>query len=381
MKNKAILSISHTSYINNVGGMEKVILEQSEVAKNGGYTFIALYPICNAFKIKGHVVCKKFNSYAVHIDQEEAKLMQQENVLNMLLSYNIEKIYIHSLISFPIKQIIKLLNHFSDSALFFYVHDYKSICDGHNLLKNKKYYCGDNGLRLNKCYNCRFYIFGLRSSYYYKLFISSFPCMRFIFPSDIAKKIWKKTYNVIEEDRLIVLPHQKFSTSTIKYKRSEKLKLAYIGYKSFNKGWNTFCKLVNHIITHNIDIELYILGKTDEHLPNVTEIEVSFQNDGIDAMVKAIRNHKIDIAFLWSPWPETYSYTFFESYIGGSFIITNKDSGNIAVCTEKFDCGKVFTNQDDLIHFFDNNNNLDFIRKSFVERPSELIFNSDFINL
>lgn len=381
MKKKAILSISHTSYINNVGGMEKVILEQSDIANKNDYSFIAIFPKCDALKLKRHVICRKFNTYAVHINKEEETLMSQEDLQKMLLSYNIQKIFIHSLISYPIRQIINLINHFSDSSLFFYVHDYKSICDGHNLLKNKSRYCGDSGLSITKCYNCRFYIPGLISSHNYRLFISSFPHMKFIFPSDIAKNIWKRTYNTIKEERLIVLPHQRFSASTIKYDRNEKLKLAYIGYKSFNKGWDSFRKLVNHIITNNIDVDLYVLGKTDEHLPNVTEVEVSFQKDGANAMVKAIRNYKIDIAFLWSPWPETYSYTFFESYVGGSFILTNKDSGNISVCTEKYDCGKVFSNDDDLIRFFDDRSNLEFIRKYIAERPSELFFNQDFINL
>lgn len=381
MKRKVILSISHTSYINNVGGLEKVILEQSEVANKDGYTFFALYPICNTFKIKGHVICRSFNNFGVHIDKNEPKRMEYDELLTQLMSYDIQKVYIHSLISYPVKQIIRLLRSFSNASMFFYIHDYKSICDGHNLLKNKNRYCGEKGLSFAKCYNCRFYIPGLISSYNYRFFISSFPYMKFIFPSEIAKNIWKQTYNSIEEERLIVLPHQQFSSLTVKYTRSEKLKLAYIGYKSFNKGWSTFRNLVAHINNNNIEIELYVLGKTDEHLLNVTEVEVSFQKDGPNAMVKAIKNHKIDIAFLWSPWPETYSYTFFESYVGGTFIVTNKDSGNIAVCTEKYNCGKVFINENDLIHFFNDKNQLDFIRNSIVERPAELLFNSEFINL
>lgn len=381
MKNKAILSISHTSYINNVGGVEKVILEQSEVANKDGYTFIALHPICISFKIKGHVICRSFNCYGIHIDKGEIIRFKPDELLTVLMSYDIHKVYIHSLISYPIEQIVSLLKGFSNASIFFYVHDYKSICDGHNLLKNKIHYCGDNGLNFAKCFNCRFYLPGLISSRNYRHFISSFPCMKFIFPSEIAKNIWKKTYNIIDEDRLLVLPHQIFSISTMEYARNEKLKLAYIGYKSYNKGWSTFRNLVAYINNNEIDIELYVLGKTDEHLQNVTEVEVSFQKDGPNAMVKAIRNHKIDIAFLWSPWPETYSYTFFESYVGGSYIITNKDSGNIAVCTNKYECGKVFDNETDLKFFFSDKKKLKFITKSIVERPSELLFNSDFINL
>ena len=123
------------------------------------------------------------------------------------------------------------------------------------------------------------------------------------------------------------------------------------------------------------------MGKTDEHLPNVKEIEVSFLKDGADAMVNAIRRNKIDIAFLWSPWPETYSYTFYESYVGGAYVITNKDSGNIAVSTKRYNCGCVFDDEQELLKFFDSSQNMNTIKSGSYVRPLKLTFNIEFINL
>ena len=93
-------------------------------------------------------------------------------------------------------------------------------------------------------------------------------------------------------------------------------------------------------------------------------------------MVNAIKKNDIDIVFLWSPWPETYSYTFFESYISGANVITCKDSGNIAYQVQKLKCGKVFNNEKDL---FDNMNNIGEIVHGDPQRPKDLILNEKFL--
>ncbi len=378
---KTILSISHSSYLNNIGGLEKVILEQYNVAKQNDYDFIAVFPISNKISIKGHIIKHRFQTFGVHINNNDYISMNFQDLLSLIGNYSIEKVFIHSLISLPFKKITTLIDSMTQASLFFYVHDYKSVCAGHNLLKNKTRYCGSDGIRLSKCFNCRFYIPGLISKKHYQALFDHFPRMKFIFPSEAAMNVWKDSYRNIHKDRLIVLPHQILSNEFKDYTRNTKLKLAYIGYKSYNKGWKTFRNLVKYINKKKLDIELFVLGKTDEHLPNVKEIEVSFQKEGVDAMTKAIRRNKIDMAFLWSPWPETYSYTFFESYVGGAFIITNKDSGNIAVKTKQLDCGRVFCDERELFSFFDSKENIEEIKKHFHFRPLKLNFNSEFINL
>lgn len=381
MNNKTILSISHSSYLNNIGGLEKVILEQYDVAKQNNYDFIAVFPISNNISFKGHIIKHKFQSFGVHINDKDYISMNLQELLLLLKKYSIEKVFIHSFISFPFEKIIFLLDTMLQVPLFFYVHDYKSVCVGHNLLKNKTRYCGSDGISLPKCFNCRFYIPGLISKKHYQVLFDHFSHMKFIFPSDAAMNVWKDSYRDINEDRMIVMPHQILSDKFKYYTRNSKLRLAYIGYKSYNKGWNTFCNLVRYINKKNINIDLFVLGNTDEYLPNVQVIEVSFQKEGTDAMTKAIRQNKIDIAFLWSPWPETYSYTFFESYVGGAFIITNINSGNIAVKTMQLNCGRVFSDEQELFKFFGSKENIEEITNYSARRPLNLTFNSEFINL
>ena len=48
-----------------------------------------------------------------------------------------------------------------------------------------------------------------------------------------------------------------------------------------------------------------------------------------NAMVEAIRKEALDIVFMWTQCPETYSYVYYEMSINGVYVLTNTNSGNI----------------------------------------------------
>ena len=59
-------------------------------------------------------------------------------------------------------------------------------------------------------------------------------------------------------------------------------------------------------------------------------------------MLQTLRRHELDFAFLWSIWPETFSFTCCEAIAAGSFVITNEVSGNIAALVKRTGRGRVF---------------------------------------
>ncbi|MCP6651821.1 hypothetical protein NL518_27345, partial [Klebsiella pneumoniae] len=95
---------------------------------------------------------------------------------------------------------------------------------------------------------------------------------------------------------------------------SPKIKIGYIGGQSPIKGYLQWKEVVNQ---YKESYDFYHLGSWQEELAGVSYIPVSVLKQGDEKMVEAIRAHKIDIAFLWSNCPETYSFTFFESLAAG----------------------------------------------------------------
>ncbi len=61
--------------------------------------------------------------------------------------------------------------------------------------------------------------------------------------------------------------------------------------------------------------------------------------------MKALRKHRIDVAFLWSIWFETYSFTAHEAIASGAMIVTNSASGNIGRVVDDLKAGWVFENE------------------------------------
>ena len=95
--------------------------------------------------------------------------------------------------------------------------------------------------------------------------------------------------------------------------------------------------------------EFYCLGENDEIIPGIEYRDVSFIEDGEMAMENALVSNSIDISFLWSIWPETYSYTYYESFPAGTFVITNKMSGNMADLVKRNQNGIVLEDFDALV--------------------------------
>jgi hypothetical protein len=112
-------------------------------------------------------------------------------------------------------------------------------------------------------------------------------------------------------------------------------------------------------------------------MPGVNNIPVSFLEEGPDAMVKALRKHQIDIAFLWSIWPETYSFTLHEAFASGCFVVTNSLSGNIAEQIKGGSRGIVFRDEAEMLKFFNDVPGVkEAIRRNLRENlPHKLEFN------
>jgi len=67
-------------------------------------------------------------------------------------------------------------------------------------------------------------------------------------------------------------------------------------------------------------------------------------------MTEALQDNNIDVAFLWSICPETFSFTLYESLAAGCTVLTNRNSGNIqAYVREHPEAGIVLEHENALL--------------------------------
>ncbi|MBZ9634148.1 glycosyltransferase [Clostridium sp. FP1] len=378
--NNTVFVISHSDYRTILGGTEKVIYEQQKLFLDKKISYIQIFPYKQIVSMSNE---PDLQMIALNVDSNLIGYFTISQLKIMLfviqkLDVNIMKVHIHHLLGFDISSIEKLLEYIKADIKFF-LHDYYSICPHCNLLKDDIYYCGDSHHISNYCSSCKYgkervKHFEKINSFFYKF------NMIFIAPSEVAKNIWVKFFPELR-DRVYVIPHQVLVGEY--YKKNllgnKTIKVAYVGSQQENKGWAVWRNFVKQ---NKYNYDIYHFGLCCEKLSNVTNILVSFIEDGEGAMTEALKKYNIDIVILWSICPETYSFTYFESYCAGCFVITNPFSGNVAQQVIKNGNGVVLQNETDLNELFKNPDDIcNLINKTTgIVYPVELKVNSCLID-
>jgi hypothetical protein len=65
----------------------------------------------------------------------------------------------------------------------------------------------------------------------------------------------------------------------------------------------------------------------------------------MDAMRRAVADESLDVALLWSIWPETFCLTAYEALAAGATVITNPQAGNIVHVVEETGEGAVVADE------------------------------------
>lgn len=375
MDKKIVITISNNDYTLISAGTEKVIKEQNKYLTENDVDTFHIYSLEKIVKFKDDTILGVVYNNTDHL------IISYTDFQKFLcaIDKSILSVIIHNLIGYSQFIRNKIITWFCNKKVFCYMHDYSWICTSFNLMYNNIEYCKLELHNFEKCDMCinNHTNIALRNDTM-KIFKSD--NVKIICPSIDVKSRIELFYNGSNDDKgkFLVLAHQKYLVSMNYSSRiNKKLKIAYVGYKSYIKGWETFKKIVKQYRNY----DFYVLGVADEKLDNVKYIDVSFQKNGINDMVNKLKENNIDIAFLWSIWPETYSYTYFESSSAGLFVITNILSGNIAYQVEKNKNGIILKDEENLNLLLDNECYLKQLLASNKYKIEELSLNTDFYNL
>jgi glycosyltransferase involved in cell wall biosynthesis len=133
--------------------------------------------------------------------------------------------------------------------------------------------------------------------------------------------------------------------------RAGPVRVAFLGHPSPHKGWEAFLNLIR-ALKDDERYEFHHLGAGQRRDKRTTFTYASVVEGGPDAMAKALTAQHIEVAFLWSIWPETFSFVAHEAVSAGASIITCEESGNIARIVRERDCGAVMRSENELLEAF-----------------------------
>lgn len=346
--NSYVLAISYNDYRNSIGGTDKVILSQKEKLSKNQISYLFLFPQVIRIKTK-YVMAHMWEAIG---DGKSFGIFSTNEIQNELLALSEKRhlysISIHHLLNMYYKDLYKILDNFP-VPIFFFIHDYYSICPQCFLLKNAKEFCGIDGYREEKCKTCYYYPQVKEHHKQVLDFLNRYEQrLNVITPSKNAKDIWSYNYSKWK-DKVEVVPHiiPEGVSSEKKTLKEKKIRIAFVGQQIYLKGWLIW-KEVQKQFREEESFQYYYFGHIKEKLPNTSSIEVNFQKEGQNAMLQALKKNKIQVAVLWSICPETFSFTYYECFAAGIFVITNQNNGNIAAMVRENKNGIVLKDEIEL---------------------------------
>jgi len=284
---------------------------------------------------------------------------------------------------------VRVLLEVVEAPIYYYLHDLRAVCNNqnnNNCLQPDNSFCG-YGVSGTECKtDCSY---RQLAQQYRAEFVSYFQQfkdrMTMIAPSECVRRIYAVAFpDYANQIRVILHQSERGSVARSPRDADRMLKIAFVGVQDVLKGWERFNALV---ATSGLtdQYEFYYLGNGMEIPDGVTKVDVSVSRDGKDAMVDALRSNQIDIVLLLSGWPETYSYTYFESYVAGCYIVTMNVSGNIADMVVAKKNGTTVASTEELVTYFADvdrvkHDVLDF-EAHHTEFPELLVQNEEILEL
>ena len=350
-----VLCFTYADPRGHAAGVEKYLSDELDLLKARGISTIYLFP----FPTKRSKWLNRHLSryWGVVVDRELRGFFDMEGIVGIVAELQNAgciptEIQIHHLLNYNLSDVESLLRRIPVDVRLF-LHDYYTICPQLNLLRNNKVYCGAETPTQQKCEGCvrwtPTHIDGIR-----KVLVAAKGHLTIVAPSESARRIWLNTFSDYETQTMIVphlVPVGEVDHAPVVNRETDPIRIAFVGAPKAHKGWDVFVRLVEDLASVHMDYKFYHFGRKACIRGDVIHVPVSFLRDGPDAMTEALRRAHIDVALLWSTWPETYSYTLQESLLAHAMVITNPDSGNVADTIQREGEGRIFLNYDELLRY------------------------------
>jgi glycosyltransferase involved in cell wall biosynthesis len=248
----------------------------------------------------------------------ERELPSIEHVEEFLLSRKLTMIVINNLYLYPsvlkTLELIVAIKRKRKIKLVMNIHDYFSICPIFCLLDENNRYCGLTGFK--SCDTCNYLetrkpeLHGIDSDIFaWRKAWGGFlrECDSIIAFSNDSKNIMETIYG--ELPQITVIPHTvDYIHPLVKVSKSTKtLNIGFVGHIINCKGLDIMHDMIEIVEGDFSDVRMVLIGSTD--LPIKSPVFTQTGRYNLNDLPILTLEHDIDIFFISSVWPETFSYT------------------------------------------------------------------------
>ncbi len=319
-RRKAIMILLHTNITQDIiGGTEFYIKEMvRDLAQN--YIFYVLSPEGQGITVTIFLDGAQFSRQWVSKDFGELLDLIHPSIIHINHTKDAPSELLEAILQSPAPKI-------------YTVHDYYSLCKHYALLDSTNHFCEVPDTA--RCAACAKILFPnqpnapFRQRRFAKDIIDNAACV--IFPTEAARAIFQRGVHIDDaQTRIIpnpdiypiradagksILARQKYKefAEQLQQLPAEYLRVGVIGYNSPLKGSNLSQNIVSQMSQDKVVFISF--GEMTQHIKRSHLLQTGkYQRDEI---IDLIRESKVDVMLLLSPWPETFSYTLSETWMAG----------------------------------------------------------------
>jgi hypothetical protein len=329
-----VVSVSHDDYLVSHGGIQNCIGDEERAIREAGWHYLHLSPAqplpllaeyapAAAFRVVltldgvrlGHASFAAVTAELTEVDDRGVTL----------------HLVVHHLMGHVPELIGELATVCGTGQTLFWAHDFFALCDGYVLLRNDAVFCHAPPPSSGACTIC---CYGASRARHLMRIADLFEALKptVLFPSDSARDIWLTRGSLAHGDCLTQPLARLAMDGPVINEGADHcgaLRVGFIGGPGYHKGWPLFAELAQR---HCGDprYSFFRLGIAAAGTPSgVDLIEVRVTGRRRDAMAEAVAAARIDVAVLFPPWPETFSFVAHEAVAGGALVVTHPGAGNI----------------------------------------------------
>lgn len=358
---QGIIFFSNSDYTRETGGTEKFLFEIARKLTTNGYWLVQVYPVRRINRwVKKINVQISVEYVSINLNERYYGSFKLQDIAQVLINMSsAQKIAFQGIIINQMNYFDKhILSHQMNKLklpIRYIVHDFTSVCP-------YIFWDGKTGIICNtqvvipckeNCGNCNHLdkaISNYRNSVGFFNSVASY-LDAFVCPSANALQNWKKLFKI--NTSCNIRPHLVYAWEDCTDKNNNaKIRVAYMGQPANHKGVIEWNRLVKEAPKEQY--EFYYLGNSSIYKNDdvIKTMRVDYRDKIALTMPEQLEHLKIDIVFQWSKCQETYSFTYFEASSAGCFVVTNKNSGNIASMTVLNKNGRVFENIEECLEWF-----------------------------
>lgn len=344
---KLVVSFSHDDFTHNVGGIQLLLRRELRLFRDRDDLHVHIFPehplpfldtsgdeITLGVLVNGKLV----GFYRAREIGTAVRAAKPDSINGSFI--------MHSLLGHNMDQTVRLLEACDMQEGLLWLHDYSPIYNNFKLLRNDVQYCGYPRPGTFARELCEFARADFCHAKEFSKLVDRFR-VRLISPSQAALDIWQDA-GALHPVSCHVVEHIKLRSGTLTEPNaaadSRPVRVGFLGYPADHKGWPVFQELA---LRHREDsrYEFFHLGKGQVGGLGAHYREVSASDACPDAMREAIEKEELDVALLWSIWPETFCLTAYEALAAGCNLITNQAAGNIIAAIEQTGHGLVLPDE------------------------------------